>query len=429
VNHSRKVGKVPNNVMISHCGAKYAIGQGPHFYGIWDVAALESQPLEWWHKTPEGWAAAWTRFASAEVPGTIAPVSQPAVEPAAAATTGVNAGRRPLLAAGLLAAGVVLGVVGLFGDYLAGSSLAQQASNLVPHVIYLAVWTASAVLIMFGGARLRAGALLATGLSIVTFGLFLADAGTPITYGAHTAGAGLVLSLLGWLACAMGSAVALRIAPANRFRRPLGHETVPLIMIIVAALGTAIAFAPSWDSYALHALNGFSQTITAGNAFANPAAVIAGDVAVMAAVVAVVAVAAFWRPVRLGAALVAGAIVPMLAQVISALILVREPASPTQFGISPAQAAGLGLTIQSGLTVIFWVFCAFVAILILLCGWMIISPAAEVPSQAQWLPAGPGAGAHDYAATPVASYGQFAPVSAPPAAQAPASGSAPAAQQ
>ena len=174
-------------------------------------------------------------------------------------------------------------------------------------------------------------------------------------------------------------------------------------MIIVAALGTAIAFAPSWDSYALHTLSGFSQTITEGNAFANPAAVMAGDVAVMVAVVAVVAAAAFWRPVRLGAALVAGAIVPMLAQVISALILVRQPVSPTQFGVSPAQAAALGLTIHSGLTAIFWVFCAFVAILILLCSWMIISPAAEAPIDAQWPPAGPGAGVQGYPASPVGS--------------------------
>jgi hypothetical protein len=410
---------VPENVMISHRGAKYAIGQGPLFYGIWDVTALQSHPLEWWHKTPEGWAAAWTRFAAVEVPGSIAPVSQPPVGPGAAATTAVRAGRRPLIAAGLLAAGVVLGVVGLFPDYVAGSSLAQQSSNLVPHVVYLAAWTASAVLIMFGGARLRTGALLATGLSIVTFGLFLADAGTPITDGANAAGAGLVLSLVGWLACAMGSAAAFRTGPANRLSPPAGHDAVPLIMIIVAALGTAIAFAPSWDSYALHAETGFSRTITAGNAFANPAAVMAGDVAVMVAVFAVVAVAAFWRPVRLGAALVAGAIVPMLAQVISALILVRQPVSPTLFGVSPAQAAAVGLTIHSGFTAIFWVFCAFVAILILLCGWMIVSPAAEVPGRRQGLPADtPGAGAYGYGATAVASYGGFAPVSAPPAAQA-----------
>ncbi len=429
MSQARKVGKVPDNVMISHRGARYAIGQGPQFYGIWDVTAQHSQPLEWWYKTPEGWAAAWTRFASMEAPGTIAPVSQPAVAPAAAAPA-VIAGRRPLIAAALLAMGVVLGVAGLFPVYVASASLAQHAADLVPHAIYLSVWMASAVLIVLGGARLRVGALLATGLSVVTFGLFLADAGTPMTDGWHVAGAGvgLVLSLLGWLACAAGSAVALRIGPASRLSRPAGHDTVPLVMVMVAAIGTAIAFAPSWDSYALHTLTGVSQTITAGNAFANPAWVIAGNVAVMVALVAVVAVAAFWRPVRLGAALVAGATVPMAAQMISAFILVREPVSPTQFGVSPAQAAGVGLTIHAGLTAIFWVFCAFVAIMVLLCGWMIISPDATVPSAGHWLPGGTPVGMHGHAATPVASYGQVAPGSAPPAVQAPASGATPAPQ-
>ena len=408
---------MPDNVMISHRGAKYAIGQGRQFYGIWDVTALQSQPLEWWHKTPEGWAAAWTRFASAEMPGTIAPVSQPVVAPAAAAATTVSAGRRPLIAAGLLAVGVVLGVIGLFPDYVSGSSLAQLTADLVPHVIYLAVWTASAVLIMLGGARLRAGALLAAGLSIVTFGLFLADAGAPITDGWHAAGAGLglVLSLLGWLACAAGSLVALRLGPASRLSPPSGHDTVPLVMTILAGIGTAIAFAPAWDSYVLHTSTGASQTITEGNAFANPAAVIAGNVAVMIAVVAVIAVAAFWRPIRLGAALVAGAIFVMLAQIISAFILVGQPVSPTQFGVSPAQAATLGLTIHPGLTPIFWVFCVFVAILMLLCGWMIISPDAAAPSTGQWLSAGTPAGSFGSAATPVGGYEQVTPVSAAPA--------------
>ena len=86
-------------------------------------------------------------------------------------------------AASLLAVGVILGVAGLFPAYLGGSSLAQQADQLIPHVIYLAVWTASAVLILLGGARLRLGALLSLGLSVVTFGLFLADAGTAIAGG------------------------------------------------------------------------------------------------------------------------------------------------------------------------------------------------------------------------------------------------------
>ena len=52
--------------------------------------------------------------------------------------------------------------------------------------------------------RLRLGALLSLGLSVVTFGLFLADAGTAIGGGGNAAGAGLVLALVGWLACAAG---------------------------------------------------------------------------------------------------------------------------------------------------------------------------------------------------------------------------------
>ncbi len=112
--------------------------------------------------------------------------------------------------------GVVLGIAGLFPAYLAGTSLAQQPAQLVPHAIYLAVWTASVVLILLGGVRLRLGALLAVGISVVTFGLFFADAGTAIAGGAHYGGWGLWLSLVGWLACAAGSVVAFLIRPAAR---------------------------------------------------------------------------------------------------------------------------------------------------------------------------------------------------------------------
>ncbi len=47
---------------------------------------------------------------------------------------------------------------------------------------------------------------------------------------------------------------------------------------MVAALGVAATFAPAWDSFTLRTAASQSQTLTAGNAFANPGAVIAGDV-------------------------------------------------------------------------------------------------------------------------------------------------------
>ena len=91
-------------------------------------------------------------------------------------------------------------------------------------------------------------------------------------------------------------------------------------MLVLAGLGVAAAFAPAWDSFTLRTAAGQSQSLTAGNAFSNPGLVIAGDVAVMLALAAVVFAAALWRPVRHGAVLLAGAGIAMAAQAISALV-------------------------------------------------------------------------------------------------------------
>ena len=101
---------------------------------------------------------------------------------------------------------------------------------------------------------------------------------------------------------------------------------------------------------------------------------IAGNVIVMVALAAVVIVAALWRPVRHGAVLLAGAIIPMAAQAISALVQVGEPTSPAQFGFTPAQASQLGLTISAGLTPAFWIYCVFVVVLVVSCAWMLFTP-------------------------------------------------------
>jgi uncharacterized membrane protein YagU involved in acid resistance len=396
---------VPEHVSIAYRGANYAIGQGPQFYGIWYAASPQAQPLEWWPLTPDGWTAAWMRFASIEVPGTITPVTatQPATPTASVARTEpARATKRAGTAAALVAVGIALGVIGLFPTYVGGASLASQPSNLVPHVIYLAAWGVSAALILLSGTWRKAGALLGLGVSAVTFGFFFADAGTPLAGGAHLMGSGLILGILGWLACTAGVATAfpasgLSLAMPRRRRapghptRPSAHDIVPMVTIILAAVGAAIAFAPSWDSFVLRTAAGASQTVTLGNAFANPAPVIVGDVAVMVALVAVAVVAAFWRPLRLGSALVVGAIIPMAAQAISAIVQLSAATSPLQFGISPAQASGLGLTISSGLTPMFWVYCAFLATLILLCVWMLLAAEGAIEQTAAY-PGQPQAG-------------------------------------
>jgi hypothetical protein len=412
---------VRDKVTIAYRGAKYELGRGPTFFGIWPLGGSRSQPLQWWPDTPEGWSAAWSRFTDIETPGTIVPVGKrtapvgqgvaPTGQGGSATGQGGSAtgegsfgtgqgGGAPLgpriagasaggfIAAALLAVGVLLGVIGLFPGYLAGVSLANQPAELVPHVIYLAAWTASAVLIALGGTRLRLGALLGVGLSVVTFGLFFADAGTVMAGGLHLAGAGLWLAIVGWVACAAGSAMAMLLPPARRpgvlaepgrarpspLGMPRGSQVGAALLLVLAGLGAAIAFAPSWDSFTLRTATGLSQYLTAGNAFANPGPVIAGDVAVMVALAVVVIAAAMWRPTRHGAVLVAGAAIPMVAQGISALIEASETATPAQFGFTPAEAERLGLTISSGLTPAFWIYGAFVLTLVVSCAWMLLTP-------------------------------------------------------
>jgi hypothetical protein len=346
---------VREQVTIWYRGARYELGRraggepGGHCYAIWAAGAPRSQPLESWPETAVGWSAAWARYISIETPGTVRQVSQPA-----------DADARALTAFLLLAAGVCAGIVGLFPDYLGGTSLASQPYQLVPHLIYLAAWTAGAVLILAGGDRARAGVLLAAGTTVVTLGLFVADIGTALA--GSPSGAGLVLGSAGWLGCAAGAVLAFPARDAVtllRARRPPRGA----VLLALAGLGTAVAFAPSWDSYTLRTASGTVQTITAGNAFANPGLVIAGDVAVMVAVVVAAVAAALWRPARHGAALLAGAAIPMAAQAVSALIQAGQATSPALFGISPGQAARAGLTISNGLTPVFWVYLAFVVIL------------------------------------------------------------------
>jgi len=415
---------VPANETVLYRGARFELGRGPGFYGIWPAGAPRPSSIEWWPESPEGWQGAWSRFTGLETPASIAAVSVAAVSvgaasvgaaSVAAAGPGPIAGftqpgtalpggpsgapgatamasprgadlavtrARAVVAAALLAVGAGCGIASLFPGYFSAASLAQQPGQLVAHAIYLAVWTASALLILRGGAVGRVGALLALGTSIVTFGLFFADAGTAIA-GGGSVGAGLVLGLIGWLTCAAGSATASRFRLAAALGKPNGPargRILRLALATAAALGAAIAFAPSWDSYTLRTASGQVQSLTAGNAFANPGLVIFGNVAVMVLLVVVVAAAAWWRPVRLGAILLAGATIPMVAEAISAMVQVGEAVSPTQFGISRAQAAQTGLTISSGLTPVFWVYCVFVLALAVTCGWMLFAPRRPAPA-------------------------------------------------
>ncbi len=345
-------------------------------------------------------AAAWTAPSGGQYPGQpqgAGPWSPAHPAAAGAAPEVVLSSRAARIAAGLLGLGVVLGVAGLFPAYLTGSSLASSGSDLWEHLLYLAGWAISAVLIFRAGRHQRVGSLLAAGVSVVTFGFFLADAGYPISGGGSTAGAGLVLSIVGWLACAAGSAVAFGRWPAGWPRRPAPAEAGVVALSIAAAIGLAVTFAAPWDKLTLPTATGVSLSETLGNAFSNPGVVIAGNVLVMIGLVAAVTIAALWRPARTGWALIAGALIVVAAQIVSALAQLSQVTTAGQLGLSPAQAAQLGISTsahaQTSLTLAFWLYCLFALILFSACAWLALgrepSPVAA-PQYGYGSPAGFG---------------------------------------
>ena len=72
-----EAGTVPEKVTISHRGARYEIGRGKRFFGIWAIGAPESDPVDRWPENRDGWEQAWTRFVALETPGTIRAVEPP----------------------------------------------------------------------------------------------------------------------------------------------------------------------------------------------------------------------------------------------------------------------------------------------------------------------------------------------------------------
>src|SRR5207253_9131646 len=79
--------------------------------------------------------------------------------------------------------------------------------------------------------------------------------------------------------------------------------------------------------------------------------------------------------------LLAGAVVPMAAQAISAIVQVGTTPGPTQFGIPAATARQLGITISAGLTPAFWIYFGFLIALVVPCAWMLFTrqPAPVTP--------------------------------------------------
>ncbi len=281
-----------------------------------------------------------------------------------------------------LGAAVGLGIASMFPDYLSGASIASQPDLVVAHAIPLAGWLVVAVLVASArpGTR-QLGALGGIGIGAVDAGFVLADAGTVFSGGGHLGGAGLVLAALEWLlatgACTLVAARSgdLCLERPVRQRQPGGRratlapaatawERTRPWAIGAGAVAAAGLYAPPWDRLVVDlAAVGRTAVVTAGNAFANPAAVIAGNVVVIVCLAALPLVALVMRPRGLGGALLAGGVVGAASQVASALVQWREPVPPSELGLSAQAAAAAGFHASTGFTPMFYGFAAAVVLL------------------------------------------------------------------
>jgi hypothetical protein len=350
-------------------GGPYSLVRGSDFYGIWEPGSPRDHFIEHFPLTAQGWFAARRRVEAldrlADGPDS-APIASP------------RSNRAALISAGIVLIGVVLGVAGLFPRYLDGASLNSQASQLLPHIAYLLGWSLVAALLLVERRFARGAAGLGVGISLVTGGFFLTDVLTASVGHGESLGAGLSLSLAGWLACSVGSAGALF---ALRSPNPSGKPTSwnhPLVVAGgIGALGAAVAFALPWDSYTVTtATAGRSVTTTAGNIFANPGAIIAGNVVTMALIVGVIVVALAWRPTIVGVTILTGALVPLAAEVFATL---AQPVPPlSDFGVTAAQVIEGQVSVAASYTGWFYLYCAFAAALVVLAGWIASNASSTV---------------------------------------------------
>jgi hypothetical protein len=125
----------------------------------------------------------------------------------------------------------------------------------------------------------------------------------------------------------------------------------PTVLVALLALATAGAFLPAWDHYTgLATTTGRTVSFSLGNAFSGPWQVVIGTVLVAVAIVAL-PILAVRMPVRAaGAALAAGALIVLAAQLTAAVVQVDHRVSPSVAGLSTTQANQLGLQLRMHLT-------------------------------------------------------------------------------
>jgi hypothetical protein len=226
--------------------------------------------------------------------------------------------------------------------------------------IYVVVelgWALAAALVL-SRVSVRGGVALGAGLGAVELGFLISDlAGSLLETNSNTPGVWLAVAGLGFglAGVLLGGSVAQ--LGTVQVRIPPERQPRSVLMVLVAVLA-AVAFLPSWDRFtAFASRTGASVSFTQGNAFHNPAGIMAGDVVAALAAVALPVIAAFWAPLEVGAWAIAGVFAALGSEVLSAAVQVRVGVTPALLqeltrgiGLTPAQADALGVHFSMSLT-------------------------------------------------------------------------------
>jgi hypothetical protein len=268
-------------------------------------------------------------------PPPIAPLSPPGWVNSSVET---SVARPDVTAAGallLLSAGVH--IAAMFPAYTGNPpvSVASTPYELAEYICLAVGWLVAGILVL-SRVSVRGGVALGAGIAAVELGFLITDlAGSVQASGRGTAGLWLAFAALalGGAGVLLGASVLPTGGPRLRpFDQTLDARAVMTVLVAVLAV---VAFLPSWDKYEVINSAGHTTTVSLGNAFAQPAGIMAGELVAALAIGIISVVGAFWAPLSVGAWMMAGVVVALASQLISAAVQVNQPASLT-IGGEPA---------------------------------------------------------------------------------------------
>jgi hypothetical protein len=273
----------------------------------------------------------------------------------AGSPTGIDpvGARRPAFAEVALGGALLLICLGLhigamFPPYpgLPASPVVSSSWEIAVYVCLEIGWALAALLVL-SRTSVRGGAALGAGLGAVELGLLAVDItnGFQVSNGSE-AGAWLALAGLGFGAA--GVLVTASTVPLGAPEAPRGRSA---LLMLLATFAVVLAYLPSWDKWSAVAPSlHVSGSVTEGNAFAQPAVVMAAVLLTVIGFAFVAVLGSAWHPIAVGAWATAGAVIAIASQLISAVFQLSEAVPSTAFGVSAVQARSVGLKTSTSLT-------------------------------------------------------------------------------